>query len=130
MSWSGKKRILYVDDDNRDLKLVEEMLRSQGYDLRFSGSAEDALKQISTELPELVLLDIDMPGKSGLEVLKELITEQFLRSSSVVILSGYRDGAKIKAAMELGATAYIQKPFDSEVLSGVIKAVLGNTLCS
>jgi len=128
MNENRKPTILYVDDDNRDLKLVEAILSPQGYDLRFSESAEDALKQISVEIPKLILLDIDMPGMSGLEALKTLLNDKSMRSSIVVILSGYRDAGNIKAAMELGATAYIQKPIDRVGLLGVIQAILGSQL--
>ncbi len=65
MTETKRQIILCVDDDKKNLALLEALLAPRGYDLRFAGSGEEALKCVATELPDLILLDIMMPGVSG-----------------------------------------------------------------
>ena len=77
--------ILCVDDDKKNLELLEALLLPLGYDLEFSGSGEDALNRIAQRIPDLILLDIMMPVISGLEVLTQLRSSERTRSIPVIL---------------------------------------------
>ena len=115
-----KYRILCVDDRKDILELIKVMLEKEGYDVSVSESGEDALRQISVEVPDLILLDIMMPIMPGLEVLKKIISGDKTRNVPVIMLTAINEFSYIKTAMELGASTYISKPFNRVMLLGLI----------
>ncbi len=118
-------KIMIVDDDPNIGLLVEMTLRKKGsFDIINCSSGEMALERLGKERPDLVLLDIMMPGIDGYEVCRTIKNNPDTKYISVIILSARREmGDKIKG-MDLGADDYIVKPFDPDELLSRVKARL------
>lgn len=112
--------ILVVDDVSTNIRLVTSILAEQPYELSFATSGEDALQQIQAEAFDLVLLDLMMPGLSGLEVARQLKQDARYASIPVVFITARSDEDAILEAFEAGAADYVTKPFlASELLARV-----------
>jgi DNA-binding response OmpR family regulator len=114
-----KKRILVVDDEAAILRIVRTSLRVFGYDVVTSESGEEALKLIESEKPDIMLLDVLMPGKNGFETLKELRA----KSDLPVIVFSARSSSRDEA-LRLGANEFVSKPFTPEEMVRRIQSVL------
>jgi two-component system phosphate regulon response regulator OmpR len=117
---SMKKKVLLVDDDERLQKLLKEYLEGYDYQVFSHLTGESVLKQIREANPDIVILDIMLPGRDGLEVLKE-IRKEF--SVPVIMLTAKGEDADRIVGLELGADDYIPKPFNPRELLARIKAV-------
>ena len=116
-----RQQILIVDDDPKIVKLIRENLQARGYKLLVAGNGPDALKTIKTKLPDLVILDIGLPGIDGFEVCKKI--RDF--SNVPIIMLTALDNARGKVrGLNLGANDYITKPFDVIQLVGKIQILL------
>jgi AmiR/NasT family two-component response regulator len=116
-----KRLILIVDDDPLLREFLGEVLQHAGYDTIAAGSAEQAIRQIEAREPDLALLDITMPGMSGLELarhLKELTTVPFM------FLTAIGDSESAKQAATYGALGYVVKPVDAAHLMPAFEAAL------
>lgn len=116
-----KRRILIVDDDAILLQYIGEVLRHAGYDTVAATSGAQAIAQIEAREPDLALLDITMPGMTGLELarhLNELTTVPFM------FLSAIGDADSAKQAAAYGAVGYVVKPVDAERLMAAFEAAL------
>lgn len=109
-------RVLVVDDDSSQLKLTGRMLEAAGYQLQYAAGGADALRLLSGTRPDIVLLDLQMPDMSGMEVLKNLKSTPSLQAIPVILVTG--DGARdtVQSSRDLGATDFIVKPFKRETL--------------
>jgi len=114
--------ILVVDDEPPIRKLLRVGLGSQGYAVSEAPSARAAIEQMQTERPDLILLDLGLPGMSGLELLGKWRGDGL--DIPVVILSSRTDEAGIVAALELGADDYVTKPFGMNELVARIRVAL------
>lgn len=119
-----KERILIVEDDDDIRELVSHVLKSDGYEIRSVVSGEDALREARYDTPDLVLLDLMLPGIDGLDVCRSLKFSDKTKKLPIVILTAKGEEADIVAGLELGADDYITKPFSTRVLTARIKAVL------
>ena len=115
------KRVLLVDDDEKLRKLVTEYLEGYGFHVTALPDGLSVLSTIRNESPEIVILDIMLPGKDGLEVLKEIRAEL---SVPVIMLTAKGDEADRIVGLELGADDYLPKPFSPRELLARMKAVL------
>ncbi len=115
------KRILVIDDDVLLRRSLAFNLEQAGYLTNTAGNAEDALALARRERPDLVLLDIGLPGMDGLDALR-LFKEQLVLP--VIFLTARRRNLDEVVGLELGADDYLTKPFDVDVLLAHIKAVL------
>jgi two-component system phosphate regulon response regulator PhoB/two-component system alkaline phosphatase synthesis response regulator PhoP len=122
-----KQTILCVDDDKKNLELLEACLSLKGYNLKFSESGADALAQITKEPPDLILLDVMMPGTSGLKICKELKASERFSSIPIIILSAKTEESDKVSGLDIGADDYIVKPFSEPELDSRIRAVLRRT---
>ncbi|MBN2584532.1 MAG: response regulator [Planctomycetes bacterium] len=120
----SKQRILAVDDEEDILELLEYNLSREGFRVQCVTNGEEALKAVQAEKPDLVLLDLMLPGTDGLEVCRSLKGEPGTKPIPVVMLTAKGEEADIVAGLELGADDYITKPFSPRVLLARIKAVL------
>lgn len=118
------KHILLVDDDALMRRSLAFNLEQAGYATLTAANAEDALAIARRELPDLVLLDIGLPGMDGLDALRHL---KDTLSLPVIFLTARRRELDEVVGLELGADDYITKPFDVDVLLARIKAVLRRT---
>jgi len=117
-----RNKILVVDDEHLIRWSLEQNLKKQGYDVVTAGNGEDALRIAREEQPDLVLLDIQLPGISGIEVLEKL---KELEEEILVIMVTAHGGLDIAVnAMRLGAYDYVSKPFNLDELSIIIKKSL------
>ena len=124
--WTGadateRPRILVVDDDPRTLRFVRDTLSDAGYAPLVTGATDDLAGLIRAERPELVLLDLLLPGRDGIELLEEIPE---LSDLPVIFISGYGRDETIARAFERGADDYIVKPFSPTELVARVRAVL------
>ena len=117
----GRARVLAVDDEPQVLRLVRNTLSDAGYTPIVTGDPDEALRLIKVEKPDLILLDLMLPGADGIELMKPIFQ---ITDAPVIFLSG-RDGERdIVRAFEAGADDYIVKPFSPTELAARIEAVL------
>ena len=120
---SGEK-VLVVDDEENIRELVKYNLDREGYRVTTVGSGEDALKEARSHVPDLIILDLMLPGIDGLDVCRELKTDPKTALIAIVMLTVKGEESDIVVGLELGADDYIAKPFSPKVLLARIKAVL------
>ena len=118
------RNILLVDDDALMRRSLAFHLEQAGYQVRTAASAEDAIAVVRHAPPDLVMLDIGLPGMDGLEALREIKAQHNL---PVIFLTGRRRELDEVVGLEMGADDYITKPFDVDVVLAHIKAVLRRT---
>jgi len=114
-------KILVVDDEERSLRLVEAMLAPEGYDVVLAHSGQEGLEMIRDTSPDIVLLDIMMPGMNGYEVLSILRQQSNI---PVIMLTAKKEVTSARDALNLGADDYIRKPFRKGELLARIQAKL------
>ena len=114
-------RVLAVDDDPQALRYVRDALASAGYTPVVTGDPEEALRLVGEEKPDLVLLDLMLPGTDGIELMKDILTAGDV---PVIFLSAYGRDELIARAFDMGAVDYVVKPFSPTELSARIRAAL------
>jgi len=122
MEDDGKKRnkILVVDDQPANVRLLSVILKAEGYDVLQAYSGEEALEKTETELPDLILLDIMMPRIDGYEVCKRIRENEETKAIPIVMITALRGLDEKVKALDIGADDFISKPIDKlEVLARV-----------
>ena len=114
-------RVLAVDDDPQALRYVRDALASAGYTPVVTGDPEEALRLVGEEKPDLVLLDLMLPGTDGIELMKDILTAGDV---PVIFLSAYGRDELIARAFDMGAVDYVVKPFSPTELAARIRAAL------
>ena len=118
------KKILIVDDD-ADIRIgLNARLRANGYETAFAEDGLGALTVARKEDPDLILLDIGLPGGDGFVVLKRLRSHTSLRMKPVIVLTAREPASTEKKALDAGATAFFQKPADNQALLDAIATAL------
>ena len=120
----ANENILVVEDDEDIQELVRYNLDREGYRVREAVSGEEAILAVKSKVPDLVILDLMLPGIDGLEVCRHLRSKTNTRDVPIVILTAKGEEADVVAGLELGADDYITKPFSPRVLIARIKSVL------
>ena len=120
----ARERVLVVDDERDILELVKYNLDKEGYQVTVVATGEDALAAARTRLPDIVILDLMLPGVDGLEVCRRLKADPTTRAIPIVMLTAKGDEADVVTGLELGASDYVTKPFSPRVLTARIRAVL------
>jgi DNA-binding response OmpR family regulator len=115
-------RILVIDDNPHVVDILGTYLREEGYRVLGALTSAEGLKLAILSRPEVVLLDIGLPGTNGLELLKRI--HSINPTTRVIMVTGNTDPALARKALELGALAYIDKPFDLDYLKRVVSMVL------
>ena len=114
-------RVLAVDDDPQALRYVRDALANAGYTPVVTGDPEEALRLVAKEKPDLVLLDLMLPGTDGIELMRDILRAGDL---PVIFLSAYGRDELIARAFDMGAVDYVVKPFSPTELSARIRAAL------
>jgi CheY-like chemotaxis protein len=115
--------ILLVDDDRQVVRYLKKALEQAGYDVTATTSGKQALAIIKAHMPDLLILDLQMPEPDGFDLLKaERSKFPYLR---ILVISGYLHGALLEAAKIFGAIATLEKPVTAEALVGKVREVLG-----
>lgn len=120
----AREQILVVEDDDDILELVEYNLARNGYSVACVSSGEEGLKATQSGQPNLVLLDIMLPGLDGLEVCRLLKGDPRTQQIPVIMLTARGEESDIITGLELGADDYVTKPFSPKVLVAKVRAVL------
>jgi DNA-binding response OmpR family regulator len=114
------RKVLIVDDEPNIVTALEFLLRRSGYDVRLATNGAEALEQVDSYRPDVVLLDVMMPVKSGYEVCQKLRERPELSQVKIVMLSAKGSEAEINKGLSLGADLYITKPFSTQDLVATI----------
>jgi len=120
----ANEKILVVDDEEDILELVRYNLAKNGYKSVCVGTGEDALKAAKSESPDLIILDLMLPGLDGLEVCKILKADSRTSAIPIVMVTAKGEEADVVAGLELGADDYVTKPFSPRILLARLRAVL------
>lgn len=116
--------VLVVDDNETNLKLACAVLAAEGYDVRTAADAEEALLAIAAARPDLILMDIQLPGMSGLDLTRRLKSAPATRDILVLGVSAYAMKGDEAKALEAGCDGYVTKPIDTEGLPQIVAAHL------
>ncbi|MGD0828755.1 MAG: response regulator, partial [Desulfobaccales bacterium] len=116
--------ILAVEDDEDILELLRYNLAKEGYRVTAVTTGEEGLRLARSTTPDLVLLDLMLPGVDGLEVCRSLKMDAKTRLAPIIMLTAKGEEADIVSGLELGAEDYITKPFSTRVLLARVRAVL------
>lgn len=120
----SSSRILVVDDNQANLALVAAVLEARGCTLLMAESAEQAQALLRTEVPDLILMDIALPGMDGLALTRLLKSEPRLKHVPVIALTAFAMDGDEDRAMAAGCDSYITKPIDTRALPGQVERVL------
>ena len=121
---AGRASILVIDDDEQIRNLIVRLLRPMGHAVVEAGSAEEAQEKLRVAAPDLVLLDMQLPGKSGHDLLTEIRADPRTRLVPVVMITGAGTHERKLKAIEAGVTDFIAKPFSPEELAARVRALL------
>jgi signal transduction histidine kinase len=121
---ADRGNILIVDDTLANLRLLTEMLREQGYKVRGAPNGEIALNAARSSPPDIVLLDINMPGMNGYEVCQEMKSDERIRDLPIIFLSALDEALDKVKAFQVGGVDYITKPFQLEEVLARIESQL------
>lgn len=120
----SKENILVIEDEEDILALVHYNLAKDGYVVTPVTTGEDGLKAVAGHLPDLILLDLMLPGVDGLEICRRLKSNPETAQVPIIMVSAKGEEADVVTGLELGAEDYITKPFSNKVLLARIKNVL------
>ncbi len=121
---SPMPRVLVVDDDPQVLKLLRVNFELEGYDVLTATNGEEALELVGRDSPDAVVCDVMMPGIDGLEVVRRLRAQPDTAGLPLVVVSAKAQRADVSYGLELGADAYVTKPFDPSELLSVVAELL------
>lgn len=114
------ERILVVDDNLINLKLIEFLLGGEGYEIRTADDAEEALSALREFEPRLILMDLQLPGMSGLDLTRRLKTDPTTRGIVILALTAFAMKGDEQRALEAGCDGYVTKPIDVETLPALV----------
>jgi len=119
------KRVLIADDEPNIVASLEFLMEQAGYEVKLAANGQEALDLVASFRPDLVLLDVMMPVKNGYEVCQSLKSDPATRAVKVVMLSAKGRDVEVAKGLELGADAYVTKPFSTRDLVAQIRDMLG-----
>ncbi|TET85279.1 MAG: response regulator [Anaerolineales bacterium] len=118
-------QILVVDDEDYICRLIRFVLEDAGYEVLLAGSTDEGLKLLREAHPDIVTIDLMMPGRSGLDMLAEMQADPAIRDVPSLVVTAVGIQADLEQANKLGATATLNKPFSHQQLIDAIRGVLG-----
>jgi CheY-like chemotaxis protein len=121
------KPILIVDDNPANMKLAAFVLQSRGFTVRTASNAKEALVEIASFPPRLVLMDIQLPDIDGLELTRRLKAEPATRGIIIVAVTAYAMAGDEEKARRAGCDGYVTKPIDTRTLAATVGRYLGST---
>ncbi|MCA1937506.1 MAG: response regulator [Dechloromonas sp.] len=119
------KRILIVDDEPNIVISLEFLMKKEGFEVAVATDGEEALTQVAGFNPDLVLLDVMMPKKSGFEVCEALRADPSRAGLLIVMLTAKGRDTEVAKGLAIGADAYVTKPFSTKELLARVKEMLG-----
>jgi len=112
--------ILVVDDNATNMKLLRVLLMTEGYDVRTAMDAKEALTVLAQFRPKLILMDVQLPGMSGLELTRQLKLDPATRDIVIVAVTAYAMKGDEERARAAGCDGYLSKPIDTRTLAAII----------
>ena len=119
------KRVLIADDEPNIVTSLEFLMEQAGYEIRIAANGAEALDVARSFRPDVVLLDVMLPVKSGYEVCQQLKSDPTTRDIRIVMVSAKGRDVEVAKALELGADAYVTKPFSTRDLVAKVREILG-----
>ena len=119
------KHVLIADDEANIVISLEFLMKREGHRVTVARDGDAALEAIRRERPDLVLLDVMMPGKSGFEVCSEVRADESLAGMKIVLLTAKGRDTDVEKGLALGADAYVTKPFSTRELAERVRQLLG-----
>ena len=121
-------KVLLVDDDPVILKLLQVNFEMEGYSVVTANDGVEGLERARAERPDVILLDIMMPRKDGLEVTRELKSDDSTKDMPIILLSAKAQASDIEVGKQAGADDYVTKPFDPLELLERVRDMLGGSV--
>jgi DNA-binding response OmpR family regulator len=118
------KKILVVDDELPIIRLLTLRLKANNFEVISAHDGYECVEKAKSELPDLILLDIKMPGGGGISAFKNLKEIENTKSIPVIFITAYPSAEIKKMVMDMGAQGFIAKPFDTEFLTNSVNEVL------
>jgi CheY-like chemotaxis protein len=118
------KQILVVEDHPLNLELVRDLLEAHGYTVAAAGNAEECMARIAGQRPDLILMDVQLPGKDGLQITAELRANQATRSLRIIAMSAHAMAVDAERARAAGCDGYLTKPIQTRLFAQQIAAFL------
>ncbi|MEA3363606.1 MAG: response regulator transcription factor [Thermodesulfobacteriota bacterium] len=119
-----KKSVLVIEDEEDILALLHYNLIKAGYNADCASHGEEALKSIATKIPDLILLDLMLPGIDGMEICRRLRSDEATSEIPIIMLTARGEEEDVVRGLELGADDYVTKPFSIKVLLARVQTVL------
>jgi len=123
---AAPRRVLLVDDEPTIIKMVGKRLELAGYEVLVATDGEDAITKATLGKPDVVLLDLMLPKKSGFEVCAAIRRDPALKNVPIIIFTGKGQEMDERLCREIGASAYITKPHGSKALLEQVEALRGS----
>jgi diguanylate cyclase (GGDEF)-like protein len=123
-----RPKALIADDDEAIRDLLRSLLREEGFETTTAADGSSAIRKFESERPDIVLLDLDLPGQDGLEVCRRIRRDPRLSHVPIIAISGRADLFQKASTIRSGADDYITKPFDVEEVVARIQRILGRTI--
>jgi DNA-binding response OmpR family regulator len=117
-------KILIADDEPNIVVSLEFLMKREGYAVRVVGNGDDALAEVASFMPDLVLLDIMLPRRNGFEVCQQIRADPRFRDVKIVMLTAKGRDTEMQKGLALGANTYITKPFATKELVARVKELL------
>jgi len=121
----SKKKILVVDDSRTALFMVTTILRKERYELVTASDGEQALEMAATEHPDLILMDVIMPRKTGFEACRELKRREDTKAIPVILVTTRGEGENVEAGFQSGCNDYVTKPINALELITKVRDHMG-----
>jgi len=127
MNLKGERRvvILVVEDNPANRMLIEAVLQADGYRVNTARTAPEALASIQADRPDLILMDIQLPGQDGLSLTRQLKSDPAQAGIPVVAMTAHAMTADRQRSLDAGCVGYIAKPFDTRLIGSQIEGFLG-----
>ncbi len=122
------KKVLLVEDEDNIALALEFLIKRKGFDLKRVATGPDALVALEEDLPDLVVLDVMLPGRSGYEIIQVIRDSERLRHVKVLMMSASGGEVERRKGLALGADRFLTKPFDTRELTDEICALLGEAV--
>jgi len=117
------QKVLVVDDSKTELMFLATMLQQQGFAVKTAENAEDAMRRLGEEKPDLILMDVVMPGQNGFQLTRAITRDPLYADVPVIMCTSKNQETDRVWAMRQGARDYVTKPVDSNELMAKIKAL-------
>ncbi|ENO89623.1 response regulator transcription factor [Thauera linaloolentis] len=119
------KKILIADDEQNIVISLEFLMKREGFEVVVANDGEEAARRIRSDCPDLVLLDVMMPKKSGFEVCQEIKADPAMAAVRILMLTAKGRDTEVAKGLALGADAYMTKPFSTKELVEKVRGLLG-----